>query len=126
MERTDLRQLVADLSKAGYQSPVLERLRRRVDAEAQQASLQREIVQEMASSLGRAEEKLLGLLLELELLGAQRATASADLVRAFNDKREAAVRALYDLKVTREAVGLRSNEILNELYPIPPRWAAPR
>jgi hypothetical protein len=122
MAETDLRQLVADLSRAGYQSPVLERLQQRYTAEAYHASVQREIVQEMASSLGRAEEKLLGQLLALELLARRRSEGEAVSAEEFNQTRDGAQRALYELKVTREAVGLRRHDGLNELYPIPPRW----
>ncbi len=86
--------------------------------------LEIEIAQEMASSLGRAAEKVDVALLELELLGravddAPTVEARAERVAAFNAKRELAVRALWELRVHREAIGLRRNEELAKTYPIP-------
>ena len=103
----------------------LDRLQRRLRTPAaHHASVEQEIAQEMASSLGRAEEKVLALLLELELLVPGCREGRERELTDFSATRRAAQQELHELCITREAVGLRNNEILGELYPIPP--ALPR
>jgi hypothetical protein len=86
--------------------------------------VQLEIANEMATSLGRAGDKVTAALLELELLGLE-IDEAPDLetrsrkVEAFNEKRKVAERALWELTVHREALGLRDNHRLREFYPIP-------
>jgi hypothetical protein len=120
------RTLVRDLTAAGYESPYLDRLRQRVDTSASQESLEREIVAEMAAALGRAEDKLVAALLRLELAGraldaardpAER-TVRAD---AYDAVRAEALAARWELVVQREAVGIRRNDLVERLYPIPRR-----
>jgi hypothetical protein len=48
--------LVRQLTDAGYESPYLDRLRARVDPAQAQDTLEQEIIREMASALGRAED----------------------------------------------------------------------
>jgi hypothetical protein len=126
MRDTRVTQLVRDLVSSGYESEFLTRLRRRFDTEQAYEDLEREIVYEMACALGRAEEKVNVALLRLELarrdLEAARSEREyAERAQAFNSLRETAWQARYDLLVHREAVGMRRNEILEQLYPIPPR-----
>ncbi len=116
--------LVRQLSAAGYESPYLDRLRARVDPAQAQDTLEQEIIREMASALGRAEDKLNAALLRLEL--ADRALAAAveraerrDRALAFNTERTHALRARWELTIQREAVGMRRNDVLERLYPIP-------
>ena len=118
--------LVSELKDSGYQSAYLDRLRQRLDVEQAHATLEQEIVQEIAAALGRTAAKLDAALLRLELaardLGA--ATAADDVASCaarFNALREQALRARHHLLIHREAVGIRRNDVLEELYPIPPR-----
>jgi hypothetical protein len=118
--------LVRELTDAGYESPYLDRLRVRLDVTQAHASLEAEIIQEMAAALGRAEDKLNAALLRLELAGVALASAPDDAARlpgveAFNARRDEALRARWELEIQREAVGLRRNDILERLYPVPPR-----
>jgi len=128
MREAPWRTLVRDLTDAGYESPYLDRLRRRVDTTASQETLEQEIVAEMAAALGRAEDKLNAALLQLELAAGALAAASdaddrEDAARVVDARREDALRARWELVIQREAVGIRRNDILEQLYPIPPRPA---
>lgn len=124
------KKLVEDLTRRGHESPHLERLRQRLPVPAGLSGyreLEIELAQEMASSLGRAGEKVDVALLELEVLGQAvdeattrgDAAARAAAVRAFNDKREHALKALWELKVHREAIGLRRHDMLAQYYVVP-------
>jgi len=120
------KKLVRDLTDAGHESPYLERLRARVDTAQAQADLERELVQEMATALGRTEEKVNAALLRLELAGRDLDQASAGPEREaclarFHALRDAALAARHELAIHREAVGFRRNAILELLYPIPGR-----
>lgn len=118
--------LVRELRDAGIESPYLERLRARHDVAAAQEALEKEIIQEMALALGRAGEKVDVALLRLELAGKALAAAidadeRARLTVAFNALRDAALTARHELRIHREAVGIRRNDVLDREYPIPPR-----
>jgi len=120
------KKLVEELRAQGHESPYLDRLRERLPKGGSLEDLQREILQEMASALGRAEDKVNVALLELEVQGKTIDAMPADVDRskaiaAFNRKRDDAVRALWELRVHREALGFRRNDKLAELYPIPPK-----
>jgi hypothetical protein len=121
------RTLIRELTDAGYESPYLDRLRQRLDVAQAHESLEREILHEMACALGRAEDKLNAALLRLELAANALRTAAPEQRRAhataFNACRRAALAARWELVIHREAIGLRRNELLERLYPIPP--AAP-
>lgn len=115
-----------ELSRSGFESPYLERLKRRVDVELSTEELEKEIVQEMATALGRAGDKVDYALLRLDL--AHQAIAEAPdpverrrRVARWNELREEAVQARYELRIHREAVGIRQNRVLEALYPIPER-----
>jgi hypothetical protein len=117
--------LVTELKDSGYQSPYLERLRQRLDVEQAHATLEQEIVQEIAAALGRTATKLDYALLRLELAERDLRAATSDDVAAcaarFDALREEALRARHELLIHREAVGIRRNDVLEQLYPIPPR-----
>lgn len=126
MRETPWSRLVRELKDTGYESPYLDRLRARLDPAEAVARLETEIVQEMAQALGRTEDKLNYVLLRLEL--AARAIESApdelaryERVREFNALRQEAIEARRNLQIHREAIGIRRNRVLDDLYPIPPR-----
>src|SRR5262249_20907544 len=73
--------LVLALQDRGYESPSLDRLRRRLDPEQAQATLEQEIVQEIAAALGRTAAKLDHALLRLELAGRELAALGGAAAR---------------------------------------------
>jgi hypothetical protein len=118
--------LVRELRDSGYESPYLDRLRARHDVAAAQEQLEKEIIREMAAALGRAGEKVDVALLRLELAGKELAAATdpeqrARLVTTFNALRQEAIKVRHELRIHREAVGIRRNDTLDREYPIPPR-----
>jgi hypothetical protein len=118
--------LVRELKDTGYESPYLDRLRARLDPSEAVARLEAEIVQEMAQALGRTGDRLNYALLRLELAAraideAPDEGTRADRVRAFNALRAEALDARRNLLIHREAIGIRRNKLLDELYPIPPK-----
>jgi hypothetical protein len=120
------KRLVEDLSAKGHQSPHLDRLRDRLPQGQGYRTLELEMMQEMASALGRASEKVDHALLELEVIGiavdtAKDAPTRAVKVSAFNQQREVALKALWELKVHREALGFRQHQVLAQFYPVPPK-----
>ena len=122
------KRLVEQLTDEGFESPYLDRLRKRLDVYQAQRELEKEILQEMAAALGRAEDKVNLALLELELIGREidRLLASGpgeavnERIAAYNRQRERARRFLWELTIHREALGLTRHQILEEFYPIPP------
>lgn len=113
--------LVEQLVDEGRESVYLERLRRRYDVTLPSQTLEQEILEEMASALARAEDKVNVALLELELLGERcDADPSPRNVEAFNAKREHALRVRRDLMLHREALRFRRDPRFYDLYPIPP------
>lgn len=119
--------LAAQLANEGVESAYFDRLREKVDPEQQLRDLEREIAGEIASALGKTEERLLLALAELDLWAARHARAVEQgqpsaarraLAEAFNAQREQAQRKLRELEIHREAAGFRRNKILYELYPI--------
>jgi hypothetical protein len=118
--------LVRELKDTGYESPYLDRLRARLDPSEAVARLETEIVQEMAHALGRTGDRLNYALLRLELAAraideAPDEDARADRIRTFNALRSEALDARRNLLIHREAIGIRRNKLLDELYPIPPK-----
>jgi hypothetical protein len=118
--------LVTELKDSGYQSPYLDRLRSRLDVEQAHATLEQEIVAEIAAALGRTAAKLDHALLRLELAERdldQAADPAARAARAarFEALRQEALQARHELLIHREAVGIRRNDVLETFYPIPPR-----
>ncbi len=126
------KKLAEELKNSNYKSPYLDRLRGRLPSAAPMNDLMAEILQEMASALGRAEDKVNGALLMLEVTGKKidaleasgkegRRAEIRELVGEFNALREQAKVAVWELRVHREALGFRRNDELEELYPIPPK-----
>src|SRR5262249_29136400 len=117
--------LVSELKDSGYQSPYLDRLRQRLDVEQAHATLEQEIVQEIAAALGRTAAKLDYALLRLERAARDLDAAPAGYAAAgpgrLNALGKDAPRARHELLIHREAVGIRRNDLLEQLYPIPPR-----
>lgn len=119
------KRLVEELKDQGYESVYLDRLRATLDTEQQHAILEKEIVQEIAYALGQTAAKVDHALLQLELLTAELGKAStpehrARVLDAFLAQRDEALRLRRDLLIHREAVGIRRNDILEQLYPVPP------
>ena len=118
--------LVRDLESRGYRSEYLDRLRARLPLEESVDDVRREIVREAASALSRAALKVDHALLELELCGRELESATTFAQRyalelRFNRLRDEALRVRHELAIHREALGLRRNDSLEALYPIPPR-----
>jgi hypothetical protein len=118
--------LIRELRDSSHESPYLERLRARHDVAAAQEQLEKEIIREMAEALGRSGEKVDVALLRLELAAQDVAAAASDdererAVTRFNALREDALRVRHELRIHREAVGIRRNDVLDATYPIPPR-----
>lgn len=125
-----IQRLVSQLNAQGVKSEYLDRLTARVaslgSAELTQAALETELRQEVSESLGRAEEKVEHALLTVELIGreldaAPDGAAREERARAFNAARDDALRLREYLLIQREALGFLGNEVLERLYPIPPR-----
>ncbi|UQA60758.1 hypothetical protein [Polyangium aurulentum] len=131
MSEPTWKKLVEQLRDKGHKSPYLDRLRERLPAYGG-SDLAAEILREMASALGRSEDKINAALLELEVMGQSIDALVAEgnerhraeiraRVAAFNEGRERAEKALWELRVHREALGFRRNDDLATHYPIPPR-----
>ena len=118
--------LLEQLIDEGHQSPYLERLRQEYDVRAPRESVERELLAEMASALGRAQAKVNFALLELELAG-ERADERGDRESAvaFNEKRERALRVRRDLLIHRDALRFPRDPRFEQHYPIPPRRPLP-
>ena len=116
--------LVRELKDTGYESPYLDRLRARLDPCEAFLQLEKEIVREMAQALGRTEDRLNYALLRVEL-AARDVDAATDereraaRIRSFNALRDEALEARQWLLIHREAIGIRRNRDLFELYPVP-------
>ena len=120
------RDLATELKEPMHERPHLERLRARVDVACAQEQLEREIVREMAAALGRTADKVTAALTSLETARAHLDAAASDddrvrAVARFNDCRAAALRARHELAIHREAIGIRRNDVLESVYPIPAR-----
>ena len=125
MKEPPWKRLVDELKDQGYESIYLDRLRATLDVSQQHAILEKEIVQEMAYALGRSATKVNLALLELELIERELqstlpAERRAELTRAYGQRREDALRLRRDLLIHREALGIRRNDVLERMYPIPP------
>jgi hypothetical protein len=124
------KRLASELIAHGVQSEYLARVEARISREQQLETLQAELTQEIAGALGRTDTRVNLAFAELQLCRvrydkAQRDSAPretvSELARAFNAQRKVAQARLRELQIQREAIGFRRNQILNELYPLPPR-----
>jgi hypothetical protein len=125
-----VKRLAAELVAQGIESKYLDRVLAKVSPDDQLETLQAELAREIAQALGRSEDKVNIALAELELHRARyeravRENAPASerqgYAQAFNAQREVAQAKLRHLLIHREAIGFRRNQMLNDLYPIPPR-----
>ncbi len=124
-----MRERVRDILEAtaaeakGPHADAVRASRRRTGRETGLASLQQEILGEMASALGRAEEHVTRSLAALAELDASIVAVERDvaagcaepseldrLVVAYNDEHDVAERRLWELEVHREALGIRDHE----------------
>lgn len=96
-------------------SPANDRLTGALGAQASQTALEHEMRREMASALGRANDRVKAALEALEAAG-QDVDATT-----FNELRQAALDARLDLQIQREAMGIRMNDRLDLIYPVPPK-----
>ena len=124
MKDAPWKRLVEELKDQGYESIYLDRLRASLDVAQQHAVLEKEIVQEMAYALGRSAAKVDHALLQLELLDRELhrsivAEQRAVLLQAIEAKRHEALQLRRELLIHREAVGIRRNDILEKMYPVP-------
>lgn len=125
-----MKRLAAELVAQGIESKYLARVMARVSPDDQIETLQAELAREIAQALGRSEDKVNVALAELELHRARYeravrenapATERQGYAEAFNAQRIVAQAKLRDLLIHREAIGFRRNQMLNDLYPIPPK-----
>lgn len=125
------KRLVESLDSRGFESRYLDRLMDRLSPAAMQVAmgtgfnaLQREIVEEMAYALRRAEDKVNLALLHLDLATEaieqnRDAARSALLEDEWENRRREAMRARWEFTVHREALGMIRHDVLMQLYPIP-------
>jgi hypothetical protein len=125
-----VKRLAADLVAQGIESKYLARVLAKVAPDESMDQLQAEIAREIAQALGRSEDYVNVALAELELHRARYERAVSDdapanerqgFADAFNAQRVVAQSKLRNLLIHREACGFRRNQLLNELYPIPPK-----
>jgi hypothetical protein len=125
-----VKRLAAELVAQGIESQYLARVLERVSPDESLDQLQAEIVREMAQALGRSEDRVNVALAELELHKARYEQAVREAApvterqrhaTAFNAQRTIAQTKLRELLIHREALGFRRNQVLSELYPIPPK-----
>ncbi len=126
------KRLAGEVADVRIDAERIGRLRARIDSSGGVDAVEEELKRECASALGRAEDKVLAALKELEALG--RAVDDAETmprddmwearvderVEAFNLQRKAADRLLWELRIHREAIGVRRHDILARVYPLPP------
>lgn len=125
-----VKRLAAELVAQGIESKYMDRVLARVAPDEQMETLQAEIAREVAQALGRSEDRVNVALAELELHRARYERAVREnappaerqgYAQAFNAQRVVAQAKLRDLLIHREAIGFRRNQMLYELYPIPPK-----
>lgn len=124
------KRLVEDLRATGFRSVYADRLAERLPEnvaayEQGLGGVQREIVEEMAYALLKAEDKVNLAMLRCELAGRaiDDASEDADLTALYDEYgtlRRAALQARWEYKVHREALGMVRHAILEELFPLPP------
>jgi hypothetical protein len=124
------KRLASELIAHGVQSEYIARVEARVSREQQLENLQAELTQEIAGALGRTDMRVNLAFAELQLCRARydrsvEAGAASEelraLAEAFNEQRAVAQARLRELQIQREAIGFRRNQVLNELYPLPPK-----
>jgi hypothetical protein len=96
------------------------------------ASLQRELVEEAAHSMGSSARRLeAGLSLlgrleeELEKVDAGDHVRKRELVQRFNAQRDEVLLRLHYVQIQREALGFTRHDELERHYPVPPKKREP-
>ncbi|MFB6262140.1 MAG: hypothetical protein ABEL76_00755 [Bradymonadaceae bacterium] len=95
-----------------------------------ETAIEKEVYDEMASSLRRQADRIRRYLDELDRLGgAIDAETSRDrleeLVAEYNELRRRAIRARKDYRIQREAIGFYRNGVVREQFPVPPKRRVP-
>jgi hypothetical protein len=93
----------------------LEPAREVIDWRAPRPSVERELLEEIANSLSRAERRV------EEAIAAARALQDSPDVAAFEAARAEAMRRKRDLSIHREALRFPRDPDFDRRYPIPPR-----
>jgi hypothetical protein len=126
------KKLAGEVADVRIDTERIGRLRARIDSGGGVDAVEEELKKECASALGRAEDKVIAALRLLDELGKavdeaealprdDRWAARVDgRVEAFNRQRRDADRYLWELRIQREAIGVRRHEILARAYPLPP------
>ena len=122
--------LVDQLKAQEFESPYLDRLDRRLSLAAGRATLEQEIIEEMAYALTKSADKVNLVLLELDVLrheieAAADATVRRDKTVEFNAKRTEAIRARWELMVHRESLGFLRHDGIEQDFPVPERLHVP-
>lgn len=102
---------VRDEERAEHLDPV----RREVEWRNPRATVERELLEEIAGSLARAEQRV------EEAIEKVRALADDPDARAYEDARRDAIRRKRDLAIHREALRFPRDPDFDRRYPIPPR-----
>lgn len=97
----------------------LDPVREVVEWQLPRASVERELLEEIAGSLARAVQKVDVAIAKVEALAALADRSAADL-DAFEGARRAALAARRDLSIHREALHLPHDPRFESRYPIPP------
>jgi len=127
MSEPTWKRLLEEIKEQCVSERYADRVASRVEAaRGGEGSLEREVISEMAKTLGRVTRRLTDALERLAKTGravdaAADADARAKLVAEFNRRRAEAVKARWELLVQREALGFRRHEDIDACYPVPPR-----
>lgn len=127
MSNSRYKAIVAKLRADGFESAYLDRLEERISAEEEETRLEVEVRAEIAAALGRTGAKVDMAFLELEV--AKKALEAAPpgpereaLGERYQACRSAAEATRLDLRIHREAIGIRRNRDIDRMYPLPPPW----
>jgi len=117
VERLGLVRQIAGAGAAGGSRAA----RRSASTREREEALQAELDRERAGALGRAGRKLDAAMAALADAEAALHIDTDAAWAAYEHARQAATRSRWEMRVHREAVGLRSHGVLDELWPLPPR-----
>lgn len=117
-----LRHILERSERAGVQSVHPDRLRQRVQRVYGYGDIHAELAEEMANALGRTAAHVDAALLDCAIHAQEMATRgdSPELRAAYREARRRAQRALRDLMIHREALGMYDHRRVEEEYPLPP------
>ncbi|KNC72731.1 hypothetical protein SARC_14709 [Sphaeroforma arctica JP610] len=130
--------LAKEVQDEGAQSEYLNRIRRKVDPEQDIKSLELEVLEEIALSLGKTADKANWSFYQLEVAqkkvrdhiqlygrdkNGPRAAERLDLIRKYNEVRETAYEERRKLVIHRQACGFRTGnwQMIEKMYPLPHR-----